>query len=356
MQSPYPQHSQGHAALSRAIHGYLWLAATFGRFGVETMGSLMLAFFGGCRNVAESMRRTIVALAMLAVLFTFADRTLAWSSAGHMVIAGEAFRDLPPGFKFKTSKILESHPEYQKWVKTFGSGRSDVDLQTYIFMRASAWPDEIRKAESRYEHPHWHYIDYPLRPPSCPMEPAPAPEDDALYGIDQCEKFLKDTNSTPEMQAVYLSYLIHLIGDIHQPLHCGSLFDSAHPNGDKGGNEFYVKPGSKGIRLHAFWDELLGTRINMPAEFHHAIQVDSDYPRSSLPELKKEKTPKDWSLESRTLAIEKVYLNGELKGGMRADAAPALPPGYVATAQTVAEKQAARAGYRLSDEIQKYVR
>ena len=150
----------------------------------------MLAFFGGCRNVAESMRRTIVALAMLAALFTFVDRTLAWSSAGHMVIAAEAFRDLPPGFKFKTSKILESHPEYQKWVKTFGSGRSDVDLQTYVFMRASAFTGarNPRKAESRYEHPHWHFIDYPLRPPSFPMEPAPAPEDDALYGIGQCEK------------------------------------------------------------------------------------------------------------------------------------------------------------------------
>ena len=250
---------------------------------------------------------------------------------------------------------MESHPDYEKWEKTFASGLPDVDLETYVFMRASTWPDEIHKTASQYDHPQWHYIDYPLRPPSFPLEPGPAPEDDILYGIAQCKKILSDTNSTPELKAVHLSYLIHLVGDLHQPLHCASLFDSTFPNGDRGGNEFYVMPGVKGIRLHSFWDGLLGTSINSISQVNYAIEIISANPRTSLPELAKDKTPKEWSLESRTLAIEKVYLNGELKGSTRPETAPKLPAGYTKTAKAVAEKQAALAGHRLCDEIQKCV-
>ncbi len=292
---------------------------------------------------------------VLAALLVPQLRVFAWSSAGHMVIAAEAFRELPPPLKFKAVKILTAHPEYEKWRKAFAAGLPDVDLETYVFLRASTWPDEIRKGTSQYDHPHWHFIDYPLRPPSFPMEPGPSPEDDILFGIAQCEKVLSDTNASPELQAVHLSYLIHLVGDLHQPLHCASLFNDTYPNGDRGGNEFYVKPGEKGIKLHAFWDGLLGTSIYSSTQINYATKLVSENPRTSLPELKKDTTPKEWSLESRTLAIEKAYLQGELKGSTRPETAPALPSGYTKTAKAVAEKQAALAGYRLCSEIQKCV-
>lgn len=79
-------------------------------------------------------------------------------------------------------------------------------------------------------------------------------------------------------------------------------------------------------------------------------------PRKPLPELKKARTPKDWSLESRGVAIEKAYLHGELKGGTSKETAQELPEGYTKAAKVVAEKQAALAGYRLADEIGKWVR
>ena len=75
-----------------------------------------------------------------------------------------------------------------------------------------------------------------------------------------------------------------------------------------------------------------------------------------MPELKKDTTPKSWSLEGRELAIEKAYLHGELKGGDNSKTAPPLPDGYTKEAKTTAEKQAALAGYRLSDEIGQYLK
>jgi hypothetical protein len=223
-------------------------------------------------------------------------------------------------------------------------------------MRSSTWPDEIRRAGNKYDHPNWHFIDYPLRPPGFAFEPGPKPDDDVLYGVAQCEKVLSDAKADPEFRAAYLSYLIHLVGDMHQPLHCASLFTAAYPNGDKGGNDFYVMPAQRGVRLHGIWDGLLGTSANPRTQWNYATEIDAKYSRSSLPELATHATPKEWSLESRELAIEQAYLRGELKGAKDAADAPKLPEGYTKEAKQVAEKQAALAGYRLADEITKYLK
>jgi S1/P1 nuclease len=146
-----------------------------------------------------------------------------------------------------------------------------------------------------------------------------------LFGVAQCEKTLSDTNAGPELRAVYLSWLIHLVGDIHQPLHCVSLFTYDYPHGDRGGNDFYVKPGQRGVRLHGIWDELLGSSVNPRMQWNYAIEIETKYSRPSLAELTAHPTPKEWSLESRELAIEKGYLRGELQGSTSPDTAPAPP-------------------------------
>jgi hypothetical protein len=293
---------------------------------------------------------TVIVCTVLGILVSGTSAS-AWSGAGHQVIAAAAWRELPAETKAKVTELLKAHPDYGKWERSFASDSASLDLPMFIFMRASTWADEIRRRGNAYDHPHWHYVDYPLKPPSFLLEAAPAPDDDALYGISQCEKILHDTNAYAEKRAAHLAWLIHLIGDLHQPLHCSSFVNDLYPSGDKGGNDFYVKPGSKGIKLHAFWDGLLGTSGKPQSHFSYAIQIQSEHTRNSLPELKKSKTVKEWSLEGRSLAIEKAYLHGELKGSTSADEAPALPEGYTKAAKSVAEKQAALAGYRLADEI-----
>jgi hypothetical protein len=115
-------------------------------------------------------------------------------------------------------------------------------------------------------------------------------------------------------------------------------------------------PGTRGIKLHSLWDGLLGTSGKPQEHLNYAVEIDSKYPRKSLSELTEHTTPKEWSLESRELALEKAYLHGDLKGSTEAGNAPAVPLDYTKNAKTVAEKQAALAGYRLADEIGKCVR
>jgi hypothetical protein len=226
-----------------------------------------------------------------------------------------------------------------------------MDLGMYVFMKASTWPDQIRRHGNKHDHPHWHYVDYPLKPPAFAMEPGPLTRDDIFYGISQCEKTISDPKADPETKAVHLSWLIHLVGDIHQPLHCVSLFNDSYPSGDKGGNDFYIKPSSKGIKLHSFWDGLLGTSGKSQAHVSYAARIEAEYPRLSLKELNSHKKPREWSLEGRQLAIDKAYLGGQLKGSRVADSASELPEGYAKGAKTVAERQAALAGYRPAEEI-----
>ena len=283
---------------------------------------------------------------------------LAWSSAGHMLIAAEAYRDLSPRLQAKVTDLLKFHPQYDNWAKAFASGPGNMDLATYVFVRSSTWPDEIRRHGSQYDHPHWHYVNYPLKPPAFHFEPGPAPDDDILFGISQCEKTLSDKHAPAELRAAELSWLVHLVGDLHQPLHAATLITDTYPApaGDKGGNDFYVKPAREGIRLHSFWDQLLGRSANPHTALNEAIRLQAEQPRKSLRELSKAKTPVKWSLESRTLAIEKAYLNGKLAGSSNPETAPALPEDYAKSAKAVAEHRAALAGCRLADEISKYLR
>jgi hypothetical protein len=299
--------------------------------------------------------KNLTAIIFLALL-SVAQPTQAWRCAGHPVIAAEAYRQLSPALKTKVTEILKSHPDYEKWKESFTGDSANMDLGMFIFLRAITWPDDIRRRKSEYNHPKWHYVDYPLKPPQFSVEAGPDPTDDILYGFGQCEKFLSDTKAPAQDRAAYLSWLIHLVGDIHMPLHCCSLFTDAYPTGDRGGNSFFVKPAARGIALHSFWDGLLGKSGKPQAHLDYAIMIEHEHPRKSPPELKKAKTPKDWSLESREIAVEKAYLHGDLKGGADRDTAMELPEGYTKAAKVVAEKQAALAGYRLADEIQKWVK
>ncbi|MGH7977847.1 MAG: S1/P1 nuclease [Limisphaerales bacterium] len=300
------------------------------------------------------MKEIFLVACSIAGLIAFPANLPAWDGAGHMMIAAEAFSQLPPELKAQAIEVLKNHPDYQQWVAAYHPN-PDYDQAAYVVMRSSTWPDEIRRSGSPYDHPEWHFIDYPLRPPAFTFEPDAQPENDILFGVALSEQRLSDTNADPVLRAVSLSWLIHLVGDIHQPLHCESYYDDQFPNGDRGGNDFYVKSGQQPMRLHPIWDGLLGEIENATVQWKYAHQLDAKFPRASLPELTEHATPLSWSLESRKLAIEYGYLYGHLRGGTNAETAFPLPADYLSRAKSVAERRGALAGYRLCDALENYL-
>jgi hypothetical protein len=318
------------------------------------------------------------------LLLSCCSTAFAWSGEGHMVIAAIAFKELSPEAKTKVNALLKSHPDYSKWTNSFAGDFAGMDMETYVFLRASTWPDEIRRKKNSYDHPQWHYIDYPLRAPKFAMEEPAETGDDILVGLNESAKIVADAQAPAESRAAHLSWMIHLVGDIHQPLHCSSYFSKEFLKGDKGGNSFYVKPATASIKLHSLWDGLLGTRNEPRTALNEATRLRAAQPISYMRATELEPDFKAWSLEGRQLAIDKAYLKGKLKSApaqskskskkskptditsilTEPDPEPAkpddakagvLPKTYTKEAKKIAEQQARLAGYRLSTELETLV-
>lgn len=292
---------------------------------------------------------------LLALRICFPPSVLAWGPTGHMIVASLAYDQLPKETREKWVALLKQHPDFPKWQAAKPTDEPALDFGRYLFMRASNWPDEIRKTGSPYDHPVWHYVDYPLELPACPLEPAPAGTEDILFGLDHCGKILARPAAAPVEQAAALGWIIHLVGDIQQPLHCATLVNATYPppQGDRGGNLFFVSVAGNTINLHAFWDSLPGHSLDMRELTERAGGLATRFPRAALPELVQARTALAWSLEGRLLAIDAVYLHGKLPGSHDAGVLPPpLPPGYLASARAVADRRLALGGYRLADALQ----
>ena len=72
---------------------------------------------------------------------------------------------------------------------------------------------------------------------------------------------------------------MHLVGDIHQPLLCTAVFSEQFPNGDKGGNDAFVRIRTSPVKLHAFWDGMLGNGTTAGAINSDGILSATDIPR-----------------------------------------------------------------------------
>ena len=109
-------------------------------------------------------------------------------------------------------------------------------------MQAARWADDIRIRDRQQHRGPWHYINWPFTPEGQPAsvqvrEPEPVNILTAMAENASVVKTAKD----PERKAIALTWLFHLVGDIHQPLHTAQLFTVEYPKGDRGGNEICVR-------------------------------------------------------------------------------------------------------------------
>jgi S1/P1 Nuclease len=305
-------------------------------------------------GVRRRLPRPALWLALLIVYSALAPTpAAAWSSNGHMMIAALAYRSLPADQKAAWAALLHHHPEYDVWQQEFDAVGVEMEFGEYLFMRASIWPDQLRRSGDPNDRPTWHYTNFPLVPDAFAIAETLTPDNDVLFGIEKSSRVLRSRREDAANRAVHLSWLLHLVGDLHQPLHAATLVNDVYPKGDRGGNDFFIRPRSNrdGINLHAFWDQLLGTSGNVREVRNQATLLGHTYTRLTLLELRDATDARGWALESRQLCIDAVYLNGSLDGEREArrDEAPVLPVAYSTRAKQVAERRAALAAYRLAD-------
>lgn len=306
------------------------------------------------------MRTTIVALAALVALGAASPQAArSWDATGHMAVADIAYQKLTPKTRAAVNLLLRHHKAYATWLAEKPAGYGDTGR--YIFERAATWPDEIRgTADSR---PIWHYIDIPVAAPGYALSEADKliVKPNAVTQIVAESGVLHSAKASDSDRATALSWVEHLVGDIHQPLHAASYFSAQFPKGDRGGNSIRLKSADLAgdpiemaahpKNLHALWDVILGTSRD-PAQIDSlAAQLEApQFARSQFPQIAQHKTAEAWAVESNTLARNVAYADGRLP--MKPDGAKAqatLPAGYIANARRVADRQIAVAGLRLAD-------
>lgn len=301
----------------------------------------------------------------------------AWNSTGHMTVAELAWRNLSTVKRNAISALLKQHPHYTLLLIKKMDPNADPD--EWVFLTAATWPDLVRPARpgqppkppevTKYHHAAWHFVDFPYLWPAdvahFDAHQLAPPVTNALWAISNAIITLKDAHAAASERALSLCWLLHLVGDIHQPLHCATMYSDAYPNGDKGGNALALaEAGHKPTPLHTLWDDLLGTTGSYHFIDNVADGLDSGttYDAIKQKNYRNHKTYQSWATESFAAARTFAYDEGSLQFAKWSDFeshkisdtdVPVLTSAYENRANDIASRRIALAGKRLADVLKK---
>lgn len=165
-----------------------------------------------------------------------------------------------------------------------------LDGQTLAFV--STYGDDIKADPAYDKYGPWHYVNYPMG--STYGDSEKSPEGDIITAIETCTARIVDRDNAREDRVFHLKMLVHLIGDLHQPMHTSRAED-------KGGNDIQVQWFGQGSNLHAVWDTKMIQSFGMTFS-ELADQLDQ-FSRKEVKELQ-EGTIYDWVEESHTICGE----------------------------------------------------
>jgi len=168
------------------------------------------------------MRRFLIAV----LLVGWAAEARAWNPNGHRVVAAAAYPKLQPQVRQKVAALLALNPEHRRWVEGVPPGERELAA----FMRASNWADDIRDLPGFPEsqkHKDWHYINVPFSTDGTPTRPPAVPN--VQTQIAALRKQLANRKASDADRSFALIWLLHLVGDVHMPLHCTARFDRKLP-------------------------------------------------------------------------------------------------------------------------------
>lgn len=274
----------------------------------------------------------------IAVLLLFASPVQAWNALGHKVIVDIAWQQLDEPTRIEIVRTLRRHPRFDDdFAKKMPA---DLDEGRWIFQQAAVWPD-LARGKKGFDQPTWHYVNHPHFIGET-RQFTPGKGWTISQAIAYCRKVISG-DASPSQKALAYSWLFHLVGDLHQPMHSTALVCERFPAGDRGGNSI---PLVQGENLHALWDNLLG-RQHRPNDVKREIAE-----LRAQPELWKVDTSSDveaWIQESHELAKTFAYCP-EIVRAVQAEGELTkirLPIEYLKTAGEHGRERIVQGGLRL---------
>ncbi|MFD2515149.1 S1/P1 nuclease [Pontibacter locisalis] len=241
-------------------------------------------------------------LFLLCLLLT--SQAFAWGQNGHRAVGLVAEQHLSKKAKKKVMQLLEEN----------------------TLAEVSVWMDDI-KSDNAYDHTHdWHWVTVPDG--QTYEEAEKNPNGDIIAKIEEATKVLKSGNLSKKEEQEYIKYLVHLVGDIHQPLHVGG-------GDDQGGNAVKVQWFYQPSNLHRVWDSEMIDGKNL--SFTEIVRFLGEPTKSQIKQWQSE-TVRDWAKESMSYRDQVYNLPEDKKLGYR----------YAYENYDTVEKRLLQAGIRLA--------
>jgi hypothetical protein len=268
------------------------------------------------------IRKFFSVTVVVVLLCCYSLPVFGWGAAGHRIVAQIAQQNIKPQTRTRIRQIL-------------GNNVSLVSVANYA--------DGVR---NRFPHTSEnHFVDIPRElndyQPSRDCVPDPERGDCILAALERYRSEAVDPNLSLGRRRFALKFIVHLIGDMHQPLHCSN-------NNDRGGNDVLVMFFGDESNLHRVWDSgIINAAELTEEEFVDALA--SDLSSQEINDLKSGNLLR-WALEAHTLARTNAYKNTdgtELRKGVNADQQK-LDDAYYEKNWAVVDKQLLRGGMRLA--------
>jgi hypothetical protein len=298
---------------------------------------------------SSTIIRTLSAVVCIASAALASAPAFAWGDEGHEVIGLIADAYLEPAVRGRVQALLAG---------------DDTELTAKDIAHEATWADRYRDSDRNTTKIHynqtrnWHFVDLELDgvdvSGACFGRPAlPAgtgasagPADDCV--IDKIDEFIAELESpaTGERERrLALEYLLHFVGDLHQPLHAGD-------DHDRGGNgKTVTAPGIVPGSLHHYWDTEFVARLGAnETEIAQRLLTKITAAQRAKWSIG---TPITWAMESFSVAKSHAY--GQLPAPSTADHYE-LSAAYVADATTVTAEQLSKAGVRLAHVLNQALR
>lgn len=281
-----------------------------------------------------------------------AQPAYAWDEIGHEVIARIAWANMNAEARAAAAALLSNAPEDSGLPALNPAAGAASTRRRVFFVEASTWPDIVRdeafqQRRRKYHHGNWHYVNYFFEStPGGPRDRTDLRPDtvNVVERLARLEASMVDLSRPAADRAVDLAWILHLAGDVHQPLHATARVTPTAPRGDQGGNLFLM---NGTVNLHSYWDGAVRRAFRRNAnepEHTYVSRIANDimqqHPRSAFtPAQLDSLTYEQWARAAFETAKTQVYATPE---GRAPSAA------YRDATLRTAEQAAALAGYRLA--------
>jgi hypothetical protein len=286
------------------------------------------------------MKIRIAALSLVGGLMT-SQQACAWGDDGHKTVALIAQQCLTPSVKQTITSMLAADTD---------------NLTKHDFASEATWADKYRDSNHRKDHyeqtQNWHFVDMEIKNPNLDVAcfgRTPLPKRSlasngparacAIDKIEQFQAELKAADTDAEERLMALKFVMHFVGDIHQPLHSSD-------NEDRGGNDIKIVadgyPHTSKDELHGFWDTQFVDKLGTPPSALADSLVSEITPAKAKEWAAG--TVEDWQKEAFNIAASDTYGNPPLSK----DTVQHLDASYENTAENDVKLQLSRAGVRLA--------